>query len=79
MSSRRPTLFVTGFPPDIRAKDLALEFEKSVSSPEACPSTPAGPIYGAFELTEVTNPYFNRFGEIIRCDVPAPAVGRSSR
>ncbi|KIM26724.1 hypothetical protein M408DRAFT_330476 [Serendipita vermifera MAFF 305830] len=47
MSNRRPTLFVTGFPPETRAKDLAVIFEK--------------------------------YGEIIRCDVPAPAAGRSTR
>ncbi|PVG00065.1 RNA-binding domain-containing protein, partial [Serendipita vermifera] len=43
----RPTLFVTGFPPDLRAKDLAFEFE--------------------------------RYGEIVRCDVPAPPAGRTNR
>ncbi|KAG8827352.1 hypothetical protein FRC19_003929 [Serendipita sp. 401] len=45
--NRRPTLFVTGFPPEVRAKDLAYQFEK--------------------------------YGEIVRCDVPAPAPGRITR
>jgi len=55
MSGRRPTLFVTGFPPDIRAKDLAIEFEKSVSLREAYPRAPAGSIHSELKLTEALN------------------------
>ena len=51
-------LFVSGFHPTTRARDLAFEFEKYVVH---FPTT----VFGAQNEKK-------RFGPLIRCDVPAP-------
>lgn len=50
-------LFVSGFHPATRARDLAYEFERSVIHQKK------------FQKKELTRP---RFGPLVRCDVPAP-------
>lgn len=50
-------LFVSGFHPSTRARDLAFEFERYVLA--------------LLEYVPLTEPSFS-FGPLIRCDVPAP-------
>jgi len=55
-------LFVSGFHPQTRAKDLAHEFEQYVFPPTC-----------VFFCSQ-----FPSFGPLVRCDVPAPRVSRAA-
>lgn len=54
-------LFVSGFHPSTRARDLAYEFERFVLLFDVRPAS--------VSLTRLS---LDRFGPLIRCDVPAP-------
>ena len=53
-------LFVSGFNPQTRARDLAYEFERYVPPSSVVLRVPT------------SLPLMHRYGPLIRCDVPAP-------
>jgi hypothetical protein len=73
MSRSSTTLYVSGFGPATRARDLAYEFERYAFH---CPTCS----HCACRRTESTNYLvltFDSYGRLVRCDIPAPRTSSS--